>query len=110
MSGFVALRPDEKVYNATPRSIKARMLEDVGRSPRSPFKIFATQEVHNLDQQALQTAWLWMQQKDLIQPNAEKVWITAKDERVCKQCGPRDGDGWLSGIELPIGSGCLART
>ena len=41
--------------------------------------------------QAKQTAWMWMQQQGVVDARAEKVWITAKDERTCKLCAPLHG-------------------
>jgi hypothetical protein len=91
MAGYTSLAPEGKVLTSQPRSIKAKALDYIGRSIRRRFKIFATQEAHNLDMQSKQTAWMWMQTQGLVDPAAEKVWITAKDERVCKLCGPLHG-------------------
>ena len=91
MSGYTSLTPEGKVATSQPRSLKAKLLDYVGRSIRRRFKIFATQEAHNLDMQAKQTAWMWMQSQGIVDDAAEKVWITAKDERVCTLCGPLHG-------------------
>jgi hypothetical protein len=106
MRGYVALAPTEKVASITPRSLKARALEYIGRSIRNRLKIFSTQEIHNIDQQAQQTAWMWMADKGLLQPDAQKIWITAKDEKVCKVCGPMNGKkvGVTEQFKLPDGS------
>ena len=54
------------------------------------------QEAHNLEQQAQQTVWLYLHSQKKISPDAEKVWLTAKDERVCPVCGP------LHGVKIPV--------
>lgn len=105
MRGYVALAPTEKVSSVSPKALKARVLEYIGKSIRSRLKIFATQEIHNIDQQAEQTAWMWMADKGMLSPDAQKVWITAKDEKVCPICGPMHGEkvGVNERFKLPNG-------
>jgi hypothetical protein len=87
MAGYAA-RATDKAATATPMKLKQRVLDYIGTSFRRRSKIFATQEEHNISQQAEQIAWMWLQDKGQLTPAAEKVWITARDERVCSQCGP----------------------
>lgn len=91
MSGYVALDVKKKITSAQPMSAKQMVREYIGRSIRSRLKVFAKQEVHNLDLQAKQTAWLWMQDHGALSAEAEKVWLTAKDEKTCAICGPMHG-------------------
>lgn len=105
MNGYTSLEAARKVNSAQPRSLKAKALEYIGRSIRSRLKIFSEQEAHNLDQQAKQTAWLWMQQHGGLTENAQKVWLTARDERTCPTCAPMHGTRVLvtERFELPNG-------
>lgn len=91
MSGYTSLEAPGKVNNASKRSLKARALEYIGRSIRQRAKIFAEQESFNISLQAKQTAWSWMMTNGLISESAEKVWLTAKDEKTCNICGPMHG-------------------
>lgn len=106
MSGALALKAPEKTFSVSPRALKAKFNEYVGRSLRSRFKIFAEQEVHNLDLQAKQTAWMWMQDNGGLNETAQKVWLTARDEKVCPICGPMNGvrADIKDKFELPNGS------
>lgn len=105
MSGLTSMKAGEKVNSATPRALTARVKEYIGRSLRGRFRIFAEQESHNLDSQAHQTAWLWMQGKGMIPETAEKMWLTAKDEKVCPQCGPLHGKKVLLNEQFQLPNG-----
>ena len=63
----------------------------IAKSFKQRLKIFATQEAHNLSEQASQVAWMYMVENGQMEPTVEKIWITAKDEKVCKTCGPLHG-------------------
>ena len=72
-------------------AVKARIRAYVDRSFTSRTRKMARQEEHNIDQQAQQFAWMWLQDKGRLSDKAQKLWITAKDERVCSVCGPLHG-------------------
>jgi hypothetical protein len=91
MSGYTSAKFDTPSESAIPIDLKRRMREYIGMSLRQRLGIFATQEAHNLSQQAQQMAWLWMVRQGTLSENAEKVWLTARDERVCAVCGPLHG-------------------
>lgn len=91
MRGYTSNKFDSPVDSAVSIDVKRRVKEYIGQSLRQRLSIFATQEAHNLDQQAQQMAWLWMQKNGQISESAEKVWLTARDERVCATCGPLHG-------------------
>src|SRR6478735_5189406 len=59
MSGYVALDASLKTHSSVPRNLKAQTQAYIGRSIRRRLKIFASQEEHNLTQQAQQVAWMW---------------------------------------------------
>jgi hypothetical protein len=105
MSGYASLDVRQKIDSARPVSLKRRALEYIGTSIRRRVKLFATQEAHNMDLQAKQTAWLWMQDKGALSERAQKMWLTAKDEKTCKVCGPMHGKkiGIAERFELPNG-------
>jgi hypothetical protein len=79
------------VSDVMPRSIKARARTYVDRAFTTRIRKLSRQEEHNIDEQAKQFAWMWMQDKGRLSQKAQKLWITAKDERVCKVCGPLHG-------------------
>lgn len=72
----------------------------------------SAQEQHNIEQQAQQTAWTWLIREERLPKTLVKVWLTARDERVCVVCGPlhgqripvlekfetRDGSVWTPGL------------
>jgi len=91
MSGYTSTRVAGKVSSAQEIPWRGKVTDYINRSLHDRFQVFATQEAHNLDQQAQQTAWMWLQNKGAISEVAEKVWITARDERVCPECGPMHG-------------------
>lgn len=71
--------------------VKARARAYIDKSFITRTRKLARQEEHNIDQQAQQFAWMWMQDKGRLNKKAQKLWITAKDERVCPVCGPLHG-------------------
>ena len=93
MGGYVSASAsmDSKVSSRERRSLKGKVLDYVARSFRKRIKIFADQEEHNIDQQAQQFAWMWLVDKGRLNADAEKIWITAHDEKVCPVCGPLHG-------------------
>jgi len=90
MAGLTT-RSMDKAATVTPLKLKQRVLDYIGTSVRRRSRLFATQEAHNISQQAQQIAWMWLQDNGKISPNSQKIWITARDERVCPQCGPMHG-------------------
>jgi hypothetical protein len=82
---------DAPVESPLPRSLKAKARTYIDRSFTTRTKKLSRQEEHNIDQQAQQFAWMWLQEKNRLSPKAQKMWITAKDERVCPVCGPLHG-------------------
>jgi len=48
----------------------------------------AEAEAWSTKSQAKQVVWAYGVQKGIIPPDARRVWVTAKDEKVCKHCGP----------------------
>lgn len=89
MRGYTAATTfDTPVANVMPRSLKARIRAYVDKAFTGRVKKLSTQEQHNIDQQAQQYAWMWLQDKGRLSERAQKMWITARDERVCKVCGP----------------------
>ena len=94
MSGYASLVLKAE---ATPvrspgyQGLKERFLAYIGKSVRQRLKILTGQEIHNAEQQSNQIAWMWLQEHGQLSPAAEKVWLTAKDEKVCPVCGPLHG-------------------
>ena len=76
------------VSDVLPRSLKAKARAYIDKAFTSRTRKLAKQEEHNIDEQAKQFAWMWLQEKGRLNDKAEKLWITAKDERVCPVCGP----------------------
>ena len=93
MSGFtsaIALQPQE-VKSGVAQRIGQKIKQYIGASISQRLKIFSGQEEHNIEEQAKQVAWMWLEKEGRIPANAEKMWLTAKDERVCTTCGPLHG-------------------
>lgn len=93
MRGYTAATAsmEGKVNSTQKRSLKGKVRDYIFRSFRNRIRKFSEQEEHNIDQQAQQFAWMWLVEKGRLSPLSEKVWITAKDEKVCKICGPLHG-------------------
>ena len=83
-----ATRFSTPVSDVLPRPIKAKARAYIDKAFTGRIRKLSQQEEHNIDEQAKQFAWMWLQQKGKLSENAMKLWITAKDERVCKICGP----------------------
>jgi Phage Mu protein F like protein len=79
------------VSDVLPRSLKARAREYIDRSFTQRTRKLSRQEEHNIEEQAKQFAWMWLQDKGRLNEKAQKLWITAKDEKVCPVCGPLHG-------------------
>ena len=100
------------VNSPTPFDVKGRAREYIDRSFTERIGKLSEQEQHNIDEQAKQYAWMWMQDKGQLTERAQKIWITAKDEKVCPVCGPlhgqkvlvseqfktKEGDFWSPGV------------
>ena len=76
------------ISDVLPRPVKAKARTYIDKSFTGRIRKLSAQEEHNIDEQAKQFAWMWLQDKGRLNENAMKLWITAKDERVCKICGP----------------------
>jgi len=96
MSGYVALEPQKAVKTSITQDLKMKLKAYVASSIRQRLKVFSLQEDHNLEQQANQFVWMWMVEHGQMDERTEKVWFTAKDERVCPICGP------LHGVAVPV--------
>lgn len=88
------------VESAVPMNVRARARAYIDKSFTTRIRKLARQEEHNVDEQAKQFAWMWMQDKGKLSEKAQKLWITAKDERVCPVCGPLHGQKVLVGEQF----------
>ena len=92
MRGYTSAKQFQTpVDSPVPRSIKAKARAYIDRAFTTRTKKLSTQEEHNIDEQAKQFAWMWLQDKKRLSDKAQKMWVTAKDERVCPVCGPLHG-------------------
>jgi len=82
---------DTPVSDVMPRSIKAKARAYIDKAFTTRNRKLSDQEEHNIDEQAKQLAWMWLQDKGRLNDRAQKMWLTAKDERVCPVCGPLHG-------------------
>jgi hypothetical protein len=91
MSGYTANNALEtKVSSSVATQVKAKLKNYLNKSLRTRLRIFVDQESHNLSMQAEQIAWMWKIEHGEARA-VEKVWRTAKDEKVCEICGPMHG-------------------
>jgi hypothetical protein len=90
MSGYTSatMLHAGKVESASPRKLREKVKNYIAKSVADRLDVFQRQEAHNLDMQAQQVAWLWLSEKGHIPENTTKMWLTARDEKVCKICGP----------------------
>jgi len=79
------------VDSPSPFDVKLRAREYIDKSFTQRVKKLSDQEEHNIEEQAKQLSWMWMQDKGRLTDRAQKIWITASDERVCPVCGPLHG-------------------
>ena len=97
---------ESKVNSPMITRTKKKVGDYIGTSLRRRIRTFATQEEHNLSLQGEQVAWMWKVEHGKASKRTEKIWNTAKDEKVCKQCGPMHGRvvPVLDKFELPNGA------
>jgi hypothetical protein len=79
------------VSDVLPRSVKARARDFIDKAFTTRIRKMSAQEEHNIDEQAKQLAWMWLQDKGRLGGKAQKMWLTAKDERTCTICAPLHG-------------------
>lgn len=108
MNGFTSakqLQP-KTVDSGISLNLKKNIQHYIANSIAKRMDLFQKQETHNLSQQAQQIAWMWMLDHGKLPDRAEKMWLTAADEKVCKQCGPmhRKKVGVNEKFELPNGN------
>jgi hypothetical protein len=97
MRGYVGAKQFQvPVADTLPRALKAKARAYIDRAFTTRTRKLARQEEHNIEQQAQQYAWMWLQDKGRLSQKAQKIWITARDERVCPVCGP------LHGKKVPV--------
>jgi SPP1 gp7 family putative phage head morphogenesis protein len=107
MGGYTSAKFDKPVESGQSQNLKRKINAYIAQSLGSRFKIFAEQESHNISQQAQQVAWNYLVSHGQLTETAEKVWLTAKDERVCPSCGPLHGkranvtDKFENGLYVP---------
>lgn len=104
MAGLTS-RALDKAETVTELTLKQRVLDYIGTSVRKRSKVFATQEEHNISQQAQQIAWMWLMDNGKISPNSQKMWLTARDEKVCPECGPMHGKKVMLGDRFVLPNG-----
>lgn len=108
MSGLtsaVQLNP-QVIESSVPQDIKRKIKQYIGKSLAARLGVFKRQEAHNLEMQAKQVAWLWLVDNNKLPGAAQKMWLTAGDEKVCTQCGPmhRKKVAVKDKFELPNGN------
>lgn len=108
VSGYVAAEQlwQGKTNSAVPINMKAKIQQYISKSLSQRLGVFARQEQHNLDMQAQQVAWMWLVENNKLPEQTKKMWLTAKDEKVCKVCGPMNAKkvSVLEKFELPDGN------
>ena len=82
---------DKPVSDMVVRPLKAKARAYIDKAFMGRVRKLSTQEEHNIDQQAQQFAWMWLQDKGRLSEQAQKMWLTAHDEKVCPVCGPLHG-------------------
>jgi hypothetical protein len=108
MSGLTsAVQFDSRVDSPTNVLATQKASRYIRESATTRIAGIAAQENHNLEQQAQQTVWMWLTRHGKISKNATKVWLTAKDERVCPLCGPLHGMKVPLVEKFPVGTGAL---
>ena len=70
----------------------------IAKGIKDRAKAVGDHESWNAKEQGKQAAWLYALRSGVISGAANKVWHTAKDERVCPSCGPLDGK------KIPVGA------
>lgn len=91
MRSYVTTQFNTPISDVLPRSLKAKARAYVDKSFTSRIRKLSAQEEHNIDQQAKQLAWMWLQDKGRLPTAAQKMWLTAKDEKTCPVCAPLHG-------------------
>ena len=91
MAGYTSNKFDNPRDSAQEFTPNAMAKDYVAKSLRQRVKTVTDQEIHNISMEGTQTAWMWLAEQGRISARAEKVWLTAKDERVCATCGPLHG-------------------
>lgn len=84
------------VQSSQSRDVRKTKKSFISRMLKGRFTKFAEEETFTAEQHAKQLLWLFMDQNGNLPQGAERQWITADDEKVCKRCGP------LHGKRVPI--------
>src|SRR5262245_25957786 len=98
MRGYIAAQLvwDRKITSLTPLQIKKEAAKYIVRSLYQRYKTITAHELHRVSEEGKSLAWMYRLEKGDLPAHAEKMWLTAKDERVCPVCGP------LHGTKVPI--------
>lgn len=107
MLGLTNLDEPAKIASITPANLQMRIRTYIGQALHQRFETFSRQEAHNLENQANQVAWLWLVEHGQMKADTEKIWITAKDEKVCAVCGPLHGMAIPVTEQFPVPGGSL---
>lgn len=71
-----------------PNRTKDRVDTMVARAIMTRARDIGDTEAHAAKNQAKAIVWLYLQQEGRLPADATKMWVTARDERVCPTCGP----------------------
>lgn len=105
MSGYTSLvlkTEEASVKSPMNQGLKARFLRYIGQSVQQRVKALVGQEIHNAEQQSNQIAWTWLQEHGQLSEQAQKVWLTERDEKVCPLCGPLHGKKVMLGEQFVV--------
>lgn len=99
MATFVATdtAKAEAVTSTRPLDVRARVKGWLARALDDRLLGIAEHEAFVMSEEAKQVGWLYQQSRGFIPAGATKMWMTARDERVCGVCGP------MHKQEVPLG-------
>lgn len=99
MSSMVSLDLAKVEPTTTTRALdpRRRIKGFIAKALDDRIKGIAEHEAFVMSEEAKQVGWLYQQHRGFITGTATKMWMTARDERVCGVCGP------MHKQEVPLG-------
>lgn len=88
MRALTAMKPTAKIFSVSETNPDVRSQAYIDQALVNRARSIGENETHTISQEAKQLTWMYQLSKGILPADTKRMWVTAKDERVCKVCGP----------------------
>lgn len=88
---LASLAADKPVMSSEPGAVWRKALVYIDKSWLNRLGVLIANTIRQVHHESVMAAWVKGVEDGTIPDTAQKIWVTAADERVCPVCGPMDG-------------------